>query len=201
MVATLHYNLVMHLHDLFSNTEAAAHLTLGVDEFRFDERITGIPVGERTNRHTGQPEPLTWVYTRRMLDDYASGRFPIEPNEDELRSVLSTEQAADVLGVATTAVSQRVYRNTLPSKKVGKVRVFLRWDIEQALRESIMTAVPDGLGQQLADWREAHGLSLVAMEEWLKVSREYVRQIETASLTTIPQVVYERIVALLEGEV
>lgn len=200
MQKTLHYNLVMDLHDLFSNTEAATHLGLGVDEFRFDERIAGIPVGERQNRYTGQPEPLTWVYTRRMLDNYANGRFPIEPTEDERRSVLSTEQAADVLGVAATAVSQRVYRGTLPSKKVGKVRVFLRWDIEQALRESIMTAVPDGLGQLLATWREAHGLALREMEDRLKVSREYVRQIETGDLTTIPQVVYERIVALLEGD-
>jgi hypothetical protein len=44
MLATMHYNLVMNLHDLFSNTEAADHLGLEVDTFRFDGRITGIPV-------------------------------------------------------------------------------------------------------------------------------------------------------------
>ncbi len=200
MLATMHYNLVMNLHDLFSNTEAADHLGLEVDTFRFDGRITGIPVGQRTNRYSGQPEPLTWVYTRRMLDDYADGRFPITPTEDELQSVLSTEQAAEVMGVDRTAVSQRVYRGTLPSKKVGKMRVFLRWDIEQALRESTTVDLPAGLGQRLADWREARGLSLTRMEEKLLVSREYVRLIETGDVTAVPVPVYERIVALLEDK-
>lgn len=200
MLVTMHYNLVMNLHDLFSNTEAADHLGLEVDTFRFDGRITGIPVGQRTNRYSGQPEPLTWVYTRRMLDDYADGRFPITPTEDELQSVLSTEQAAEVMGVDRTAVSQRVYRGTLPSKKVGKMRVFLRWDIEQALRESTTVDLPAGLGQRLADWREARGLSLTRMEEKLLVSREYVRLIETGDVTAVPVPVYERIVALLEDK-
>lgn len=196
MELTMKYNLVMDLHDLFSNTEAAAHLGIGVDEFRFDGRITGIPVGQRTNQHTGQPEPLTWVYTRRMLDDYANGRFPITPTEDELRSVLSTEQAAELLGVATTAVSQRVYRGTLPSKKVGKVRLFLRWDIEQG--QSIDP--PDDLAPRLAGWREANGRSLASLEEPLGVSRETIRRFETGEMKTIPVVVYKRILALLEGE-
>ena len=196
MELTMKYNLVMDLHDLFSNTEAAAHLGIGVDEFRFDGRITGIPVGQRTNQHTGQPEPLTWVYTRRMLDDYANGRFPITPTEDELRSVLSTEQAAELLGVATTAVSQRVYRGTLPSKKVGKVRLFLRWDIEQG--QSVTP--PDDLAPRLADWREANGRSLASLEEPLGVSRETIRRFETGEMKTIPVVVYKRILALLEGE-
>ena len=190
------YNLVMDLHDLFSNTEAAAHLGIGVDEFRFDGRITGIPVGQRTNQHTGQPEPLTWVYTRRMLDDYANGRFPITPTEDELRSVLSTEQAAELLGVATTAVSQRVYRGTLPSKKVGKVRLFLRWDIEQG--QAIDP--PDDLAPRLADWREANGRSLASLEEPLGVSRETIRRFEAGEMKTIPVVVYKRILALLEDD-
>ena len=194
MELTMKYNLVMDLHDLFSNTEAAAHLGIGVDEFRFDGRITGIPVGQRTNQHTGQPEPLTWVYTRRMLDDYANGRFPITPTEDELRSVLSTEQAAELLGVATTAVSQRVYRGTLPSKKVGKVRLFLRWDIEQG--QAIDP--PDDLAPRLADWREANGRSLASLEEPLGVSRETIRRFETGEMKTIPVVVYKRILALLE---
>ena len=196
MELTMKYNLVMDLHDLFSNTEAAAHLGIGVDEFRFDGRITGIPVGQRTNQHTGQPEPLTWVYTRRMLDDYANGRFPITPTEDELRSVLSTEQAAELLGVATTAVSQRVYRGTLPSKKVGKVRLFLRWDIEQG--QAIDP--PDDLAPRLAGWREANGRSLASLEEPLGVSRETIRRFETGEMKTIPVVVYKRILALLEGE-
>lgn len=196
MELTLQYNLVMNLHDLFSNTEAAAHLGFEVDVFRFDGRITGIPVGQRTNQHTGQPEPLTWVYTRRMLDDYANGRFPITPTEDELRSVLSTEQAAELLGVATTAVSQRVYRGTLPSKKVGKVRLFLRWDIEQG--QSVTP--PDDLAPRLADWREANGRSLASLEEPLGVSRETIRRFETGEMKTIPVVVYKRILALLEGE-
>ncbi len=200
MLVTMHYNLVMNLHDLFSNTEAAEHLGVEVDTFRFDGRITGIASGQRTNRYSGQPEPLTWVYTRRMLDDYAAGRFPISPTEDELRSVLSTEQAAEVMGVDRTAVSQRVYRGTLPSKKVGKMRLFLRWDIEQALRESTTVDLPTGLGQRLADWREAHGLSLTRMEEKLLVSREYVRLIETGDVTAVPVPVYERIVALLEDK-
>ena len=194
MELTMKYNLVMDLHDLFSNTEAAAHLGIGVDEFRFDGRITGIPVGQRTNQHTGQPEPLTWVYTRRMLDDYANGRFPITPTEDELRSVLSTEQAAELLGVATTAVSQRVYRGTLPSKKVGKVRLFLRWDIEQG--QAIDP--PDDLAPRLADWREANGRSLASLEEPLGVSRETIRRFEAGEMKTIPVVVYKRILALLE---
>ena len=196
MELTMKYNLVMDLHDLFSNTEAAAHLGIGVDEFRFDGRITGIPVGQRTNQHTGQPEPLTWVYTRRMLDDYANGRFPITPTEDELRSVLSTEQAAELLGVATTAVSQRVYRGTLPSKKVGKVRLFLRWDIEQG--QAIDP--PDDLAPRLADWREANGRSLASLEEPLGVSRETIRRFEAGEMKTIPVVVYKRILALLEDD-
>ena len=200
MELTMKYNLVMDLHDLFSNTEAAAHLGIGVDEFRFDGRITGIPVGQRTNQHTGQPEPLTWVYTRRMLDDYANGRFPITPTEDELRSVLSTEQAAELLGVATTAVSQRVYRGTLPSKKVGKVRLFLRWDIEQALRKGKTVVPAAGLAERLANWREANGRSLASLEEPLGVSRETIRRFETGEMKTIPVVVYKRILALLEGE-
>jgi excisionase family DNA binding protein len=200
MLATMHYNLVMNLHDLFSNTEAADHLGLEVDTFRFDGRITGIPVGQRTNRYSGQPEPLTWVYTRRMLDDYADGRFPITPNEAELQSVLSTEQAAELMGVDRTAVSQRVYRGTLPSKKVGKMRLFLRWDIEQALREG-QTITPDpALAQRLADWREANGRSLSALEEVLGVSRETIRQFESGNLTIIPVMMHERILALLEDK-
>ena len=199
MKLTMQYNLIMNLHDLFSNTEAAAHLGIDHDTFRFDARITGIPVGERLNRFTGNPEPLSWVYTRRMLDDYANGRFPVNPTEDELRLVLSTEQAADLLGVATTAVSQRVYRGTLPSKKVGKVRLFLRWDIEQALRESQTTAVPDGLAQRFAAWREGDGRSLTSLEEPLGDSRETIRQFEAGEMKTIFVVVYERILALLEG--
>jgi hypothetical protein len=200
MLATMHYNLVMNLHDLFSNTEAADHLGLEVDTFRFDGRITGIPVGQRTNRYSGQPEPLTWVYTRRMLDDYADGRFPISPTEDELQSVLSTEQAAEVMGVDRTAVSQRVYRGTLPSKKAGKMRLFLRWDIEQTLREGQTITPPVDLAQRLADWREANGRSLSALEDELGFSRETIRQFETGKLTIIPVIMHERIVALLEDK-
>lgn len=198
MELTMQYNLIMDLHDLFSNTEAADHLGVDHDTFRFDERITGIPVGERPNRYTGKPEPLTWVYTRRMLGDYANGRFPVTPTDDERQSVLSTEQAAALLGVATTAVSQRVYRGTLPSKKVGKVRLFLRWDIEQALREGQTMTPPDGLAQRLAAWREANGRSLAGLEEALGVSRETIRLFEAGEAKAIPVMMYERLVALLE---
>ena len=200
MPLTMQYNLVMNLHDLFSNTEAAEHLGIDVDAFRFDERITGIPVGQRPNRYTQQPEPLTWVYTRRMLDDYQSDRFPITPTEDELHSVLSKEQAAEVLGVATTAVSQRIYRGTLPSKKVGKVRVFLRWDIEQQLKADTFVDLPPNFAQTLAGWRQGRGLSLAQAADVLPLNREYVRQIEAGELTAVTQDVYERMMALLEGE-
>ena len=200
MVDVLHYNLVMNLHDLFSNTEAAAHLNIDVDVFRFDERITGIPVGQRADGFTGEPKPFTWVYTRRMLDDYTNGRFPITPTDDELHSVLSTEEAADLLGVATTAVSQRVYRGTLPSKKVGKMRMFLRWDIEQALRQG-KTIVPTvGMAERLANWREANGRSLASLEEPLGVSRETIRVFETGKMNKIPATMHAAIVALLEDK-
>ena len=89
-----------------------------------------------------------------------------------------------------------LFRSTLPSKKVGKVRLFLRWDIEQG--QSVTP--PDDLAPRLADWREANGRSLASLEEPLGVSRETIRRFETGEMKTIPVVVYKRILALLEGE-
>lgn len=129
------------LDDYLSQDEALAYLkSIGhetaegtfANHIHVAGHIKPIPLGERVHRQTGEVSAITLAFTRRMLDQYAAGNWPVEPTEAEIDGIIDLKQLGAMAGLGRSAVKKRVFvLKQIPYKTIGRVSVVLRREAEK----------------------------------------------------------------------
>lgn len=214
----------MKLTDLLSRKEVAELLgttPYKVKQLGVDGHMTGIPVGAVP----GNRSTAATVYTRRQVQAYQKRKGGANPTAGEIKQIMDVDAVAELTGISVTAVRKQAFsRDTLPSRTVGGVRLFLRRDVEafMARRARILAEmdaprvdVVDGrvadfdVATAVADFRQARGMSQEALADLVDAGmpdggmsqfRQVISKIERRQPVRVREDVYGRLVAVLQGE-
>ncbi len=100
-----------------------------VHEYR---HIVPIALGTRIHRQTGEASAMSVAFTKRMLDQYATGNWPVHHTDAEANGIIDLVQLGEMTGYGKSSIKQRVFiRKQIGYKTIGRVTVVLRRDAEK----------------------------------------------------------------------
>lgn len=131
--------MVLQLSELYSTKQAYEYvkdrarrgrgISYGAFVKHAGDKIVPIGIGNKA----GDKEAHTNLFTRRMLDEYCVMNCPVQPNDDEMRQIVSVAEICEWTGLTSSTVKYHLTKDKspLPGKKIGNAWVCLRPDVEK----------------------------------------------------------------------